>query len=66
MPPYEGGSGGCSRADVKGDRVNEALKEVLDLLDLEQIELDIFRGRSPAERIQRLVHGTSPPAARPA
>lgn len=37
--------------------MNEALKEVLDLLDLEQIELDIFRGRSPAERIQRVFGG---------
>jgi acyl-CoA thioesterase II len=37
--------------------VNPALKEVLDLLDLEQIELDIFRGRSPEERIQRVFGG---------
>ncbi|MEV5411689.1 acyl-CoA thioesterase II [Thermopolyspora sp. NPDC052614] len=37
--------------------MNEALKEVLDLLDLEQIELDIYRGRSPAERIQRVFGG---------
>jgi acyl-CoA thioesterase II len=37
--------------------VNEALKELLDLLDLEQIELDIFRGRSPEERIQRVFGG---------
>jgi acyl-CoA thioesterase II len=37
--------------------VNSALKEVLDLLDLEQIELDIFRGRSPEERIQRVFGG---------
>ncbi|MFO7249316.1 MAG: acyl-CoA thioesterase II [Actinomycetes bacterium] len=37
--------------------MNEALREVLDLLDLEQIELDIFRGRSPAERIQRVFGG---------
>lgn len=41
----------------KGGLVNEALKEVLDLLDLEQIELDIFRGRSPEERIQRVFGG---------
>lgn len=38
-------------------RVNQALKELLDLLDLEQIELDIFRGRSPAERHQRVFGG---------
>ncbi|RCG29518.1 acyl-CoA thioesterase II [Sphaerisporangium album] len=37
--------------------MNEALKEVLDLLDLEQIERDIFRGRSPEERIQRVFGG---------
>ena len=37
--------------------MNEALKELLDLLDLEQIELDIFRGRSPDERIQRVFGG---------
>ncbi|MBX6386982.1 MAG: acyl-CoA thioesterase II, partial [Microbispora sp.] len=37
--------------------MNTALKELLDLLDLEQIELDIFRGRSPEERIQRVFGG---------
>lgn len=37
--------------------MNEALKELLDLLDLEQIELDVFRGRSPEERIQRVFGG---------
>jgi acyl-CoA thioesterase-2 len=37
--------------------VNTALKELLNLLDLEQIELDIFRGRSPEERIQRVFGG---------
>ncbi|GAA0406381.1 acyl-CoA thioesterase II [Acrocarpospora corrugata] len=37
--------------------MNSALKELLDLLDLEQIELDIFRGRSPEERIQRVFGG---------
>ncbi|GAA3442077.1 acyl-CoA thioesterase [Planomonospora venezuelensis] len=37
--------------------MNEALKELLGLLDLEQIELDIFRGRSPEERIQRVFGG---------
>ena len=37
--------------------MNEALKEVLALLDLEQIECDIFRGRSPEERIQRVFGG---------
>ncbi|GAA3105413.1 acyl-CoA thioesterase II [Streptosporangium carneum] len=37
--------------------MNEALKELLDVLDLEQIELDIFRGRSPDEHIQRVFGG---------
>ncbi|MFG1948071.1 acyl-CoA thioesterase II [Nonomuraea sp. NPDC048826] len=37
--------------------MNEALKEVLDLLDLEQLEQDMFRGRSPEERIQRVFGG---------
>jgi acyl-CoA thioesterase-2 len=37
--------------------VNETLKELLDLLDLEQIEVNIFRGRSPAERQQRVFGG---------
>jgi acyl-CoA thioesterase-2 len=37
--------------------VNETLKELLDLLDLEQIEVNIFRGRSPEERQQRVFGG---------
>jgi acyl-CoA thioesterase II len=37
--------------------VKEALKELLDLLDLEQIENDIFRGRSPQDRQQRVFGG---------
>jgi acyl-CoA thioesterase II len=37
--------------------VSEALDRVLDLLNLEQIELDIFRGRSPKERRQRVFGG---------
>ena len=37
--------------------MNEALKELLDLLDLEQIEVNIFRGRSPEERQQRVFGG---------
>jgi acyl-CoA thioesterase II len=41
----------------KTDPVNETLKELLDLLDLEQIEVNIFRGRSPAERQQRVFGG---------
>jgi acyl-CoA thioesterase II len=37
--------------------VSESLKALLDLLDLEQIENDIFRGRSPEERRQRVFGG---------
>ncbi|ACY99275.1 MULTISPECIES: acyl-CoA thioesterase [Thermomonospora] len=37
--------------------MKESLKELLDLLDLEQIENDIFRGRSPQERRQRVFGG---------
>jgi acyl-CoA thioesterase-2 len=35
----------------------QPLDELLDVLDLEQIELDIFRGRSPEERTQRVFGG---------
>jgi acyl-CoA thioesterase-2 len=37
--------------------MSESLERVLDLLDLEQIELDIFRGRSPSDRRQRVFGG---------
>jgi acyl-CoA thioesterase II len=38
--------------------MSEALDQVLELLDLEQIEVDIFRGRSPeGERRQRVFGG---------
>jgi acyl-CoA thioesterase II len=37
--------------------VSEALDRLVDLLDLEQIELDIFRGRSPDDRRQRVFGG---------
>ena len=37
--------------------MGESLDRLLDLLDLEQIELNIFRGRSPAERVQRVFGG---------
>src|SRR5271154_6603606 len=35
----------------------KALDKLLDLLDLEQIEEDIFRGRSPDETVQRVFGG---------
>jgi acyl-CoA thioesterase-2 len=37
--------------------MNKALDDLLDLLDLEQIEVNIFRGRSPDERVQRVFGG---------
>src|ERR1700760_2552000 len=37
--------------------MNGALKELLDLLDLEQIEMNIFRGTSPDETVQRVFGG---------
>src|SRR5580704_11978824 len=37
--------------------MSKALDRLLDLLDLEQIEVNIFRGRSPDERRQRVFGG---------
>ncbi|MBV9380561.1 MAG: acyl-CoA thioesterase II [Streptosporangiaceae bacterium] len=37
--------------------MSKALDKLLDLLDLEQIEMNIFRGRSPDERVQRVFGG---------
>jgi acyl-CoA thioesterase-2 len=37
--------------------VSETLDRVVDLLNLEQIELNIFRGRSPSDRRQRVFGG---------
>jgi acyl-CoA thioesterase II len=37
--------------------MSKALDRLLELLDLEQIEADIFRGRSPEERVQRVFGG---------
>src|ERR1700684_1429750 len=37
--------------------MGKALDGLIDLLDLEQIEVDIFRGRSPDERRQRVFGG---------
>jgi acyl-CoA thioesterase-2 len=37
--------------------MNAPIREVLDLLDLERIEENIFRGRSPKDRIQRVFGG---------
>ncbi len=37
--------------------MTKALDDLLDLLDLEQIEVNIFRGRSPDEHVQRVFGG---------
>ena len=37
--------------------MSKALDTLLDLLDLEQIEVNIFRGRSPDEQVQRVFGG---------
>src|SRR5216684_3927378 len=37
--------------------MTKALGRLIDLLDLEQIEVNIFRGRSPEERVQRVFGG---------
>ena len=37
--------------------MSDALDKLLDLLDLEQIEVNIFRGRSPDETVQRVFGG---------
>jgi acyl-CoA thioesterase-2 len=37
--------------------VSKPLTDLLDLLDLEQIEVNIFRGRSPDESVQRVFGG---------
>src|ERR1700734_4198937 len=37
--------------------MSDSLDKLLELLDLEQIEVNIFRGRSPEERLQRVLAG---------
>jgi acyl-CoA thioesterase II len=37
--------------------MSDSLEELLDLLNLEQIEVNIFRGRSPDENVQRVFGG---------
>ena len=37
--------------------MSDSLDELLDLLNLEQIEVNIFRGRSPEENVQRVFGG---------
>src|ERR1700733_6026773 len=39
------------------ERVRTPIEEVMDLLDLEKIEENIFRGQSPEDRMQRVFGG---------
>src|SRR5580704_18134231 len=41
----------------RGGLMGKAMDGLIELLDLEQIELDIFRGRSPDEQRQRVFGG---------
>jgi acyl-CoA thioesterase-2 len=43
--------------DSGGAAMSDQLDQLLELLDLEQIEVNIFRGRSPDERVQRVFGG---------
>src|SRR5215471_15322966 len=45
----------CRPAD--GDSMASAVRELLDLLDLEPLEVNMFRGRSPESRFQRVFGG---------
>jgi acyl-CoA thioesterase-2 len=44
-------------ASRRGAPMSDSLDALLDLLDLEQIEVNIFRGRSPEETLQRVFGG---------
>ena len=37
--------------------MNKRLDELIDLLDIERIEVNLFRGRSPSDRWQRVFGG---------
>ncbi len=37
--------------------MNSAVRELLDILDLEPLEVNLFRGRSPQSRWQRVFGG---------
>src|SRR5215472_3210627 len=42
---------------VMSAKAKTPVEDVLDLLNLEQIEVNIFRGQSPADRMQRVFGG---------
>src|SRR5450756_2859141 len=48
---------GAQSAAGRRAAMSDSLDMLLDLLDLEQIEVDIFRGRSPDESLQRVFGG---------
>jgi len=49
---------GLRRADAAfGEAMASAVQELLDILDLEPLELNLFRGRSPQARWQRVFGG---------
>jgi acyl-CoA thioesterase-2 len=51
-------AGGDHRSQARGPPpMSDSLDALLDLLNLEQIELNIFRGRSPEDRFQRVFGG---------
>ena len=47
----------ATRADARRAPLNKPLQAVLDLLDLEPIEVNLFRGQSPKEERQRVFGG---------
>jgi acyl-CoA thioesterase-2 len=42
---------------VNDDLAQQPLDRLIDLLDLETIEVDIFRGKQPSESLQRVFGG---------
>src|SRR4029077_7243147 len=47
----------CRPSSVLGASMPSAVQEVLDILDLEPLEGNLFRGRSPQSRWQRVFGG---------
>jgi acyl-CoA thioesterase-2 len=50
-------SASCDPVGDEGDAMTNPAERLVDLLDLERIEQDIFRGQSPQERLQRVFGG---------
>src|SRR6266568_9497723 len=47
----------AARGSVDGDSMASAVQDLIDLLDLEPLELNLFRGRSPQSSWQRVFGG---------